>query len=159
NFLIVAPKPLVATTLEETLKEIYNSNLYISRGDNSGTHKQELKLFKNYLDDVKPLQYLETGNGMFDTLQVANEKRGYTLCDYGTWLSYEKELDLEIVFYDENEMVNEYAIHVVSSDKVKNAKEQEAQAFVTWLESDQIMEYLKNYGINKYNKPLFKVVV
>lgn len=157
NFLIVGPKKS-DQDLATTVKEICQNELYISRADNSGTHKKELSLFKSYCDDKKPNNYLESGTGMAETLQMASEKQAYTLVDYATWLAQKNNLNLVETFYDQSQLVNTYSIHKISYDKQTDKQAENSQIFIDWLTTGHGLEIIKNYGMEKYGAPVFKLI-
>ena len=101
----------------EALKMIAKANaLFVSRGDNSGTHAKEKTLWKKA--DVNPegqKWYQETGLGMGQTLNVAAEKKGYTLADRGTYLSLKKNLGLDILVEGDAALLNIYHVIEVNS--------------------------------------------
>ena len=161
DFIIVGPKKrnilLKNTKVKEALKEIAGlKQLFVSRGDDSGTHKKELQLW-NALN-IKPSGewYLESGTGMEATLRIANEKICYTLCDRGTWLAHKKEIDvLGIVVEGDPELFNPYSVIVVSSSKFPWVKHELATKFVEFITGTEGQNIIKNFGKEQFNEPLF----
>ncbi|WP_423362851.1 substrate-binding domain-containing protein [Mycoplasma sp. P36-A1] len=158
NFLFVGPKKLQATNLKDAVKEICDSKSYISRADDSGTHKMEISLFKEYCNGKNPTNYTEANDGMAATLQLASEKKGYTLVDYATWLEQQDKLDLVEGYYNKKDLVNTYSIHLIKHESLSEEEVNNAVAFKEWLLSSEGLEIIKNYGIDKFNKPVFTLV-
>ncbi len=114
--------------------------LFISRGDDSGTHKKELSIWKKAgIDSTKDSWYQEAGQGMSNTLRMADERKAYTLCDRGTWLATKARLNPELEIMVEGDPVfnNHYSVIVVNPKKHPQAKSAEAQKFSDWLVSEE----------------------
>ncbi len=128
--------------------------LFVSRGDNSGTHVKELSIWRKAGLKPEGGWYLETGSGMGNTLLVANEKMGYVLTDLGTYLKFKREgklPNLEVLFQGGEELLNVYSVYLVSSCKGEEAKAaREFASFVAEEAQPLIGEYGKEYGM-----PLF----
>ena len=103
---------------------------FVSRGDSSGTHRKELKIWKGARIIPQGKSYLETGQGMGATLQVADEKRGYCLTDRGTFLSYKGKLDLAILLEGGQELLNTYSLIAVNPEKHPHAHYREAMELI-----------------------------
>lgn len=161
DFFIVGPKndPAGVKGLKglDAFKKIFElKRLFVSRSDDSGTHKKELSFWKKL--NLKPAGswYIESGTGMETTLRVANEKIAYTLCDRATWLAHRKEIDmLEILAQDDPELFNPYSVIVVSPTKYPWVKYDLAKKFADFLRSPEGQEIIRNYGIDKFGSPLF----
>lgn len=127
--------------------------LFISRGDESGTHKREKKLWE--LAGIKPQGKwrLETGQGMGATLQIANEKRGYTLVDRGTYLAYEKKVDLVILSQKDRLLFNPYSIIAVNPQRHPRVNYLYAMALIGWLTSPEGQKIIGEF--KKEGKVLF----
>jgi len=109
---------------------------FASRGDDSGTHKMELKLWKEAGVDPAPASgkwYLETGSGMGATLNTAVGKRAYVLTDRATWFSFANKDDFRILVEGDPELFNQYGVILVNPAKHKKVKAVEGQAFIDWL--------------------------
>lgn len=113
--------------------------LFVSRGDNSGTHKKEMKLWKESGIRPEGKWYLEIGQGMAKTLRIANEKRAYTISDRGTYLTVQdkEKLELMIVVQGDAELLNQYGVMAVNPEKHSHVNYKEAKEFVDWLISDK----------------------
>ena len=162
DFIIVGPaadpaKIKGTKSSAEALKLIANANvLFVSRGDNSGTHAKEKTLWKKA--DVTPVGqkwYQETGSGMGQTLNVAAEKKGYTLTDRGTYLSLKKNLGLDILVEGDSALLNIYHVIEVNVNKWPKVNVAGAKAFADFMVSKQTQSIVKTFGIDKFGSPLF----
>lgn len=130
--------------------------LFLSRGDNSGTHAQEQKLWKAAgLEPAGQPWYQQTGLGMGQTLAVADEKRVYTLSDRGTYLALRKKLNLVILHEGDPSLRNIY--HVIELNPARFPKVNAAggHAFAEFLVSKAVQARIKEFGIASYGSPLF----
>ena len=145
-----------ASSLKEALLRIKSSGVpFISRGDGSGTHQKELYLWS--LVGGKPEKnYLETGQGMAQTLRVTQEKQAYTLCDTGTFYGIKGISGLVPVFSGSPELENIYSVIAVNPFKWKNAHYQLAMRFIAWITSPVGQELLRNY--KREGKILFEPI-
>ncbi len=122
---------------------------FVSRGDDSGTHKKELSLWGSVKIQPQGAHYISAGQGMGAVLTMANEKQAYTLSDRGTYLAYKDKLDLEIVFAGSEKLFNPYHIMAVNPAKhphVNYALAQEYIAFVTSAAAQKIIANYKRAG-------------
>lgn len=132
------------------------AQLFVSRSDKSGTHAQELKLWKTA--GVEPQGrkwYLETGLGMGQTLNVAAEKRGYTLADRGTYLSMKKTLGMAILCEGDPTLLNVYHVIELDPGRFPRVNGAGGTAFAEFLLSPEGQEAIRAYGVEKYGSPLF----
>jgi tungstate transport system substrate-binding protein len=131
-------------------------SLFLSRGDNSGTHAKELGLWKSAgVDcDGKPW-YLQTGLGMGQTLSVAAEKKGYTLADRGTFLAMKKSLGLDILVEGDKELLNVYHVIVVDPAKWPKVNAEGAKAFAGFMVAADTQKTIGTFGVEKFGAPLF----
>lgn len=120
-----------------TLRKIAGTKApFASRGDDSGTHRLELELWKAAGIDPKPASgawYRETGSGMGATLNTAAGMDAYSLTDRGTWLSFKNRQDLRILVEGDSKLYNQYGVVVVSPAKHPHVKAADGQAFIDWL--------------------------
>lgn len=115
-----------------------NSGVFVSRGDNSGTHLKELSIWKKTgIDPNGRAWYLEAGQGMAKTQRIANEKRAYTLTDRGTWLSMMDKLDMEVLFEGDPNLFNQYGVMAVNPGRHKHVNYEKALKFIDWLVSEE----------------------
>ena len=121
----------------EALKKIAEAEVpFASRGDESGTHKTELRLWQDAGIDPHPASgqwYLETGSGMGATLNTAVGKHAYALTDRGTWLSFANKSDFKVLVEGDPKLFNQYGVIPVNPAKHKKVKAAEGQAFIDWL--------------------------
>ena len=131
-------------------------SLFISRGDNSGTNSQEKKLWKAAAINPEGQKwYQQTGLGMGQTLNVAAEKKGYTLADRGTYLAMKKNLSMDILVEGDAALLNIYHVIEVNADKWPKANAKGARAFADFMVSAKTQAIIKKFGIDKYGSPLF----
>ena len=126
---------------------------FISRGDDSGTHKKELKLWSE--TDVHPEGewYLELGSGMGDTLRLADEKQAYVMADRGTYLSMKDQLDLEILVKGDDILLNPYGIIAVNPEIHPEISYDNAMKMINWIMSDKTQKRIA--GFRKNDEELF----
>jgi tungstate transport system substrate-binding protein len=138
-------------------KEIAGANaLFISRGDNSGTHSQEKKLWKTAgVNPEGQKWYQQTGLGMGQTLNVAAEKKGYTLADRGTYLAMKKNLNLDILVEGDSALLNIYHVIEVNSTKWPKVNVDGAKAFADFMVFKNTQNIIKTFGMDKFGSPLF----
>jgi len=130
--------------------------LFISRGDNSGTHAKEKDVWK--VAGVKyegEKWYQQTGLGMGQTLNVAAEKKAYTLADRGTYLAVAKTMKLDILVEGDAVLLNIYHVMEVNPQKWPKVNIAAAKAFADFMVSKETQEIIKIYGVDKYGSPLF----
>ncbi|MCX7923725.1 MAG: substrate-binding domain-containing protein [Clostridia bacterium] len=140
------------------LKKIMSSKApFVSRGDDSGTHKKELTLWESA--GVKPQGewYVSAGKGMGAVLSMANEKKAYTLTDKATYLSMKDKLDLDIAISEAKDLLNQYTVIAVNAEKNKDINSKGAEKFIEWITSDKVLDLVNEFGKDKYGESLFKV--
>lgn len=164
EFLIVGPEndpaKIKNKKVLEAFKNIYQSkSKFISRGDNSGTHKKELSIWKRL--NINPVGsfYIETGCGMEMTLRIANQKNAYCLVDRATFISHKKEIDKLVVLVKNDPLLyNPYSVIVVSPLKFPWVNFKLAQKFVEFIKSEGTQKIIKNFGIKEFGQPLFSSI-
>lgn len=129
--------------------------VFVSRGDDSGTNKAELNLWKAAKITPEGDWYLKTGQGMGDTLRIASEKAGYTLTDRATFLALKDTLDLAIVYEGDKALLNIYHVITVNPEKWPNMNYDGAKAFADWLVSDETQQVIASFGVDQYGQALF----
>jgi tungstate transport system substrate-binding protein len=140
----------------DVMRAIAARGLFVSRGDESGTHSQELALWALAGVDPKSVRRREeTGQGMGATLNIADQKRAYTLADRGTYLSLRKRLALAILFQGDPMLRNVYHVYAVNPAKHPKARHREARAFVDFLVSVPIQQMIGSFKRDVYGEPLF----
>ncbi len=124
---------------------------FISRGDRSGTHIAELKLWKDSGIDIekdKGPWYKSIGQGMGAALNTAQAGNGYVLSDRGTWIHFKNKGDLQILVEGDKRMFNQYGVMLVNPAKHPNVKKDLGQQFIDWLVSPEGQKAIANYKIN-----------
>lgn len=162
DFVLVGPesdpaKVKRSADLNSAMRAIAATGPFISRGDNSGTHTAELALWRSAGIDPKSgvAKREETGQGMGATLNVADQKRGYTLADRGTYLSLKKNLQLVVLFEGAKPMLNIYHAYVVSPQKHGGVHLAQAQAFVAFMVAPATQKMIGEFKAAEYGQPLF----
>lgn len=162
DFILVGPKEDPAKIKEkapndavQALKLISQSkSTFISRGDESGTHTKEKSIWKSAAIEPKGDWYISAGKGMGAVLQMADEKKSYTLTDRATYLSMKDKLQLEIVTEKSKDLYNQYGVIMINPEKNK-IKEKEAKEFIDWMVSEKGQKLIGEYGKEKYGQSLF----
>ena len=127
-----------------------NKSLFISRGDDSGTHKKELELWnQSGIDTTKVGNgwYQETGRGMGGTLNMASALDAYTLSDRATWLKFGNKGRLDILFQSDPPLFNPYGIILVNPKKHPHIKTRDGQTFIEWMLSEAGQTLIADYRI------------
>jgi tungstate transport system substrate-binding protein len=162
DFVIVGPSGDPAgingmTVAADAFKKIAASgSTFISRGDDSGTNKSELSIWKTAgVDPSGQDWYQETGQGMGATLTITSEKQGYTLTDRATYLNTRANLDLDILVQGDPVLLNIYHVIQVNPDKGPLINAEGAKAFADFMVSPAVQEIIRTYGVEKYGQPLF----
>ena len=127
---------------------------FISRGDDSGTHKKEKTLWKEAGTSPEGSWYMETGQGMGATLQIADEKRAYTMTDRGTYLAYRGKIDLPILVEGDPRLFNPYGIIAVNPAEHPHVHYVYAMALIGWVTSVEGQKLIAQY--KKSDEPLFR---
>jgi tungstate transport system substrate-binding protein len=164
DFIILGPandpaKIRGSKTSAEAFKKIAQANaLFLSRGDNSGTHAKEKGLWK--AAGIAPegqKWYQQTGIGMGETLNVASEKNGYLLADRGTYLALNKKrhLSLEILVQKEPKLLNIYHVIEVNPAKWPKVNAAGAKAFADFMVSKKTQNIIGHFGTKDFGSPLF----
>jgi tungstate transport system substrate-binding protein len=128
---------------------------FATRADDSGTHKMEVALWGNAGITPEGEWYIETGQGMADTLKIASEKYAYTLTDRATYLFQMENLDLDILYEGDPIFLNIYHVITVNPDKWPLVNAEAAQAFLEFCISPETQAIIKDYGTDKFGQPLF----
>ncbi|HAS73091.1 MAG TPA: tungsten ABC transporter substrate-binding protein [Clostridiales bacterium UBA8960] len=157
DFILVGPLNSEVVKQSSSIEEAFsiiskNAYKFISRGDDSGTHKKELQLWSE-----QPVGdwYISAGKGMGDVLQMTNELQGFTLTDRATYYSMKTQLDLEIVFEGDASLLNNYGVIAVNPSKNDLINQSGAEAFIKWLLSEETQTLIGTFGVETYGSPLF----
>jgi tungstate transport system substrate-binding protein len=136
-------------------KVMENRALFVSRGDESGTHHKELEIWRTLGAEPKGDWYLGAGVGMVGSLRIANERQAYCLADRATWLAHRARLELRVVVENDPVLVNPYTVIRVSEKKHRHARRQEAREFVDFLLSPTTQAMIAQFGRVKFGESLF----
>jgi tungstate transport system substrate-binding protein len=129
--------------------------LFISRGDDSGTHKKEKQLWKKSGIAPKGKWYAESGQGMGAVIQIANEKKAYAMADRGTYLAYSKKIDLVVLCEGDKDLFNPYGIMAVNPARFAHVNYVLAMAYIGWVTSQEGQAIIKDFGRDRFGQPLF----
>lgn len=160
DFVIIGPARDAAQikgkrTIEAMTAIAQKGEVFVSRGDDSGTHKMEKNLWK--LASIKPVSpwYQESGTGMGQTLKIADEKQGYTITDRATYLAQKKNLTLQILVEGDARLLNIYHVMTVNPEKFSKVNQQGAKAFSEFLLSAEGQMLITAYGQDTFGQSLF----
>jgi len=161
DFILLGPPADPAGVMKHSAVESFQrvagaKALFISRGDNSGTHAQELKLWKTAGIAVEGQGwYQQSGQGMGQTLAIAAEKKAYTLSDRGTYLALQKKLGLAILHEGDPALRNVYHMIEVNPARFPKVNAAGGRAFADFMVSKAVQARIKEFGIKLYGSPLF----
>jgi tungstate transport system substrate-binding protein len=156
DFVLIGPKGdpakvAVGKDITAALQQIRAAQApFVSRGDKSGTHAAELRLWKDAGIDIglqKRQWYRETGLGMGPALNIASSMNAYILADRGTWLSFKNRGDLTILVEGDKRLFNQYGVMLVNPAKHPHVKKDLGQAFVDWVVSPDGQRAIAQYTI------------
>ncbi|MHC4047271.1 ABC transporter substrate-binding protein [Bradyrhizobium sp. 23AC] len=157
DFVVVGPKSDPAKIaggkdVTDALRKIAAAKApFISRGDKSGTHAAELRLWKEAGVDIsagKDSWYREIGQGMGPALNMASSSNAYVLSDRGTWLSFKNRGELAILTEGDKRLFNQYGVMLVDPAKHANVKAKDGQAFIDWLVSPKGQDAIAGYKVD-----------
>lgn len=159
DFIIVGPLSDPAgirevSSIDAVFSRIANNMAtFVSRGDDSGTHKKERSLWKRSLLAPGGDWYKEVGQGMGRTLQITNELQGYTLTDRGTWLATRDQYDLDLLFFGDSALFNPYGIIPVNPKRHPHVNYPAATRLAQWWVTPETRELISNFRVG--GEPLF----
>jgi len=164
DFVVIGPESdpaqIKGKPIKEALQRVKSLRApFVSRGDNSGTHQKELSLWASANLPVPEKQewYVETGQGMLATINIAAERNGYTMTDRGTYIKYEHNLGgnapLKILVQGDTVLLNQYSVISVNPTHCPNVKYAGAMQFIKWITSPGVQEQIGNFKL--LGKPLF----
>ena len=153
DFVLIGPKADPADVkksclLNEAMKKIAGSEAtFISRGDDSGTHKKEKTIWK--LADLEPAGkwYLAVGQGMGAVLKIANDKQAYTLTDRGTWLAFQDKLDLVVVSEGDPVLFNPYHVVAINPERHSHTKYKLARDYINFITSEEGQKIIRDFKV------------
>ncbi len=162
EFVIIGPESdpaglKEAKTIREAMKKLSNSKSdFISRGDNSGTHKREKSVWEAAGIEPSGDWYKPAGQGMGAVLTMANEQQAYTLTDTGTYYSMIDKLNLPILFSGDAILENVYSVLILNPEIHPHLKQLEIKEFAWWITSDETQEIISKFKVNGHT--LFTVL-
>jgi tungstate transport system substrate-binding protein len=161
DFIVVGPAAdparIKGASAVDAMKRIAQSGaIFVSRGDNSGTHAKEKGLWKGAAVNPEGQKwYQQTGLGMGESLNVAAEKKGYILTDRATYLSLKKGLGLVILLEGDSKLLNIYHVIELNSAKWPKVNAQGGKAFANFMIAGKTQEIIGRFGVDKFGAPLF----
>jgi len=161
DFVLVGPETDPAgvkdqTSITEAFRRIARrESPFVSRGDESGTHMKEKKVWKEAGIEPQGKWCIQAGTGMAEVLRMASEKGAYTLADRGTFLAQREGLDLVVLSEGDTLLRNPYAVIVVSSEKLPGINAQAARRFSEFLVSPKTQRVIGEFGVEQFGQPLF----
>ncbi len=164
DFVIIGPAADAAGIKGKSIKDALTmikakQAVFVSRGDNSGTHKKELALWKaaNLPVPEKESWYVQTGQGMLASINIAAERNGYTMTDRGTYIKYESNLKgnppLKILVEGDAVLLNQYSVIAIDKKHCAKAKYDTARQFTEWITGPEAQQLIKDFKL--LGKPLF----
>jgi tungstate transport system substrate-binding protein len=164
DFVIIGPAEDAAGIKGRPIKDALQTikakqAVFVSRGDNSGTHKKELSLWKAADLPVpeKESWYVQTGQGMLATINIAAERNGYTMTDRGTYIKYEDNLkgnpSLKILVEGDAVLLNQYSVIAIDEKHCPQANYDTAMQFIEWITGAEAQQLIKDFKL--LGKPLF----
>jgi tungstate transport system substrate-binding protein len=140
----------------DALKRIAETqSRFVSRGDKSGTHNLELALWKQAGIEPKGSWYIESGQGMGQTLGIANERGAYTITDRATFLAFQKRITLPILVEKDRPLLNIYSVMEVNPANGPRVNPAGGKAFADFMLTPETQAVIKSFGVDKYGQPLF----
>lgn len=162
DFIVVGPaedpaKLKGSQSTPDSFKKIAAAGaLFLSRADKSGTHTKEMGIWKAAgINPEGQKWYQETGLGMGQTLNIASEKKAYTLADRGTYLALKKNLRLDILGEGDAILLNVYHVIEINPAKFPKVNAAGGKAFADFMVLKEAQEVIKTFGVDKYGSPLF----
>lgn len=134
---------------------------FISRGDDSGTHKAELKIWtaaELSPDAAADAWYVSAGQGMGACITMAAEQRAYVLTDKATFLAHEMNESLKLLLEESDDMKNTYSMLAISPEAWSDTNIDGANAFIEWMQGEKAQKLIAEYGVAEYGEPLFFVM-
>jgi tungstate transport system substrate-binding protein len=161
DFVIVGPEDDPARikgtpkAVDALMRIAETQSRFVSRGDKSGTHLLELGLWKQAGIEPQGTWYIESGQGMGQTLGIANDRRAYTITDRGTWLAFQKRIDLPILVEKDKPLLNIYSVMEVNPANGPRVNVTGGKAFADFMVAPETQAAIKTFGVAKFGQPLF----
>jgi len=158
DFVIIGPAQdhaaIKGKSIKDALQLIKSKKaIFVSRGDNSGTNKKELFLWQSSHIPVpeKERWYIQTGQGMLATINIATERNGYTMSDRGTYIKYEANRKgnppLKILVEGDAVLLNQYSVIAINKNHCSNARYDLAKHFIKWITGTEAQQMIKNFRL------------
>ena len=144
-----------ASAVEAMAKIAGTQSPFVSRGDESGTNALELRLWDQAGIEPAGAWYVESGTGMGDTLNIANERRAYTITDRGTYLALQDRLDLPIMVEGDQALLNVYHVMTLNPANGPRINSAGGQAFLDFLLDPATQAFIGEFGLETFGEPLF----
>ncbi|WP_432402246.1 extracellular solute-binding protein [Wukongibacter sp. M2B1] len=163
DFIIIGPKDDPIKLSEKAKDNVIGAfkilsegnGKFVSRGDDSGTHKKEKTFWEEAGVEPKGDWYVSAGEGMGKVIQMTNEMLAYTMSDRATYLSMKDKIELEVVVEGDSKLFNQYGVIPVNPDKNNKINSEGAKAFVEWILSEETQKLIGEFGKEKFGQPLF----
>lgn len=140
----------------QSFKKLFETeSSFVSRGDDSGTHKKEKSLWEVAGVEPQGDNYISAGKGMGDVIQMTDELQAYTMSDRATYLALSESIELAVVVEGDPVLFNQYGVMAVNPDKNDQINNTGANAFIKWLLSADTQKMISGFGVEKYGQPLF----
>jgi len=145
------------TSASEAFKKIAETEgaIFVSRGDNSGTHVAELNIWRNAGMEPEGDWYVSAGQGMGASINMASQMEAYILTDKATYLAHAERREFEILMEESAELINIYSLIAISTNRWNDNNSAAADAFVTWMTSAKAARLIDAYGVARYEERLF----
>ncbi|MGJ8453857.1 substrate-binding domain-containing protein [Pseudothermotoga sp. U03pept] len=152
DFVIVGPTEKAVPSFnsaQELFEYIFQNKVsFVSRADESGTHKKEMQIWKSLGKTPSGSWYIQTGQDMARTLLIANEKRAFTLADRSTFVALKDRIDMKVFFENDPQLLNIYSIIVVNPQKSSKINYEGALDFVRFILDPKILKTIKEFSVN-----------
>ena len=154
DFIVVGPEddPAGVRGMQDAGKALARiaatAAVFVSRGDDSGTHKKEQAIWQQAGIEPAGRWYRQVGQGMGKTLQIAGEMQAYTLVDRGTWLAHRAHIPLKLLVADGADLKNAYGIIAVSPERFPDVHYPDVQRLIHWFESDAAHALIAGYRVD-----------
>jgi len=158
DFILLGPKSdpaqisgVTPSTALQTIQKTHSN--FFSRGDNSGTNKKEISLWKTALNMTPDSQkwYIQTGQGMLRTINMASEKNGYTMTDRGTWIKYMSQKGnknkMKVVVEGDKTLFNQYSVLTINQKKCSNVNPKLASRFTNWINKSETQQFIADFRL------------
>jgi tungstate transport system substrate-binding protein len=140
----------------DALKRIAETKAtFVSRGDKSGTHSVELALWKAAGLTPSGPWYIESGQGMGQTLGIANERKAYTITDRATYLAFQKRITLLVLVERDRPLLNIYSVMEVNPANGPRVNAAGGKAVADFMVSSEVQAVIRTFGVDRYGQPLF----